>query len=88
MDWIVIHSVTYQRSRSPNNHALVVVLGTMARADEFFFSSIPWNHTTQMCADCINAIGCQSPVILHNKVGWVSLQIRISKSLPTPLKLV
>ena len=53
-----IDFATYQRSRPPDNHALVIVLGTMARTYELLFCSIPWHHTTEMCADCVDAIGC------------------------------
>jgi hypothetical protein len=53
-----IDFVTYQRSRPPDNLALVIVLGTMARTYELLFCSIPWHHTAEMCADCVDAIGC------------------------------
>jgi hypothetical protein len=55
---ISIDVVTYERSRSPDNLALVIVLGTMARTYELLFGSIPWHYTTKMCADCVDAIGC------------------------------
>ena len=36
---------SYQRSRAPDNPALVVVLRAMARANELVFSSIPGHNT-------------------------------------------
>lgn len=65
---------TYQRCRAPDNPSLVVVLGSMARADELVLSGIPWDNTTKVGAYSIDAIACKSSVILHNKIGSISLK--------------
>lgn len=64
----------YQGCRASHNLALVVVLRSMARANKLLLSSIPWNNTAKVGAHCIDAVGCQSLVILHHKISWVSLQ--------------
>ena len=66
--------LTYQRSRSSDNSSLVIVLWSMAGADELLLSLIPRHDTPKVCADCINPISCKNSIFLHNKVGWISLK--------------
>jgi len=66
--------LTYQRSRSSDNSSLVIVLWSMAGADELLLSLIPGHDTPKVCADCINSISCKNSIFLHNKVGWISLK--------------
>lgn len=64
---------TYQRSRSSNNFALVVVLRSVARAHELVLGLVPWHDTTKVGAHGVDAICGQCSVVLHNKVGRVAL---------------
>lgn len=53
---------------------MVVVLRTMARADELVLGGVPWDDATKVGADTIDPVGCKSSVALHNKIGRISLQ--------------
>lgn len=64
---------SYQRCRTPNNFALVVVLRTMAGTNELVLCCIPWHNTTKMGAYTIDTISCKSFVILYNKISRISL---------------
>ena len=66
---------TYQRCRSSYNSPLVIVLGSMTRADELVLSCVKWHNTPKVRAHSINSICCKSSVFLHNKVGGISLKI-------------
>lgn len=65
---------TYQRSRSSNNFSLVVVLGSMAGAEELVLGFVPWDDTTKVGADSIDAVGCKCFVVLHNEVSRITLK--------------
>lgn len=63
-----------QRSWSPDNLSLIVVLGSMARADELVLSRVPWHDTTKVGAHSIDPISCKCFILLHNEVRRVTLQ--------------
>lgn len=64
----------YQRCRSSDHPALIVVLGSMARADEFVLSCIPWHDASKVSANCIDSICRKRFILLDYKVGRVSLK--------------
>lgn len=68
------HILTYQRRRSSDHSSLIIVLGAMAGANELILSFIKWHHAPKVCAYSIDSICGKSFIVLHNKVGWISLK--------------
>lgn len=66
---------SYQRSRTPNNSALIVVLRAVAWTNELVLCCIPWHNTSQMCAHSIYTIGSQCSFIFDYQVGRISLRL-------------
>jgi hypothetical protein len=66
--------LSYQRCRSTDDLALVVVLGTVARAEELVLGGVPRHDTTKMRADGVDTVGGEGLVGLHDKVGRITLQ--------------
>ena len=67
-------SISYQRCRPTDNLALVVVLGSVARAEELVLGGVPRHDTTKMRADGVDPVGGEGLVGLHDKVGRITLQ--------------
>ena len=55
----------HQRGWTPDDTALVVVLGAMAGADELVLCSVPWDNTSKMSAHSIYSVSGKRPVGLH-----------------------
>lgn len=67
------YDYTHQRCGATNDTALVVVLGSVARAHELVLSSVEWHHTSQMCAHSVDTVSCKLAIALDHKVCWVTL---------------
>jgi hypothetical protein len=64
---------SYQRSWSTDDLALVVVLGTVAGAEELVLGGVPRHHASQVGADGVDPVGGQRLVLLHHQVRGVTL---------------
>lgn len=73
---------SYQRRRSTDNLALVIVLGSMARADELVLGAVPRHDAAKVRADGVDPVGREGLVGLHDEVGRITLHIRGFSKLP------
>lgn len=73
---------THQRCRSSDNPSLVIVLGSMAGANELVLGGVKRHNTTKVSAHSIDSICGKSSIFLHNKVGRITLVRKQSKLHP------
>ena len=66
----------YQRRRSTDHLALVVVLGSVAGADELVLGAIPRHDAAEVSAHGVDPVGGQRLVLLHHQVRGVTLHAR------------
>lgn len=67
-------SISYQGSRSTDNLALVVVLGSMARAKELVLGGVKRHDAAKVGADRVDPVGGEGLVGLHDEVRRITLQ--------------
>lgn len=63
----------YQRRRSTDHLALVVVLGSVAGADELVLGAVPRHDAAEVSAHGVDPVGGQRLVLLHHQVRRVTL---------------
>ena len=66
----------YQRRRSTDHLALVVVLGSVAGADELVLGAVPRHDAAEVSAHGVDPVGGQRLVLLHHQVRGVTLHAR------------
>ena len=63
-----------ERSRAAHNLAGVVILRTVAGADELVLASVPGHNATQVGANGVEAVVCHTLVIGDDNVGRIAFE--------------
>eukprot|EP00963_Diacronema_lutheri_P001200 scaffold76_cov363-Pavlova_lutheri.AAC.12 len=63
-----------QRCGPTHDLPFCIVLGSMAGALELVLGTVPRHHTSQVCADSVDPVVGQGPVVLHHDIGGISFE--------------